>query len=132
MNSIGRDQKCGHTEERPGYRICAQREEPLLVQGAFEGAAQIEEIVVAPHRREQDERGGVFQQRAGLAIPRETIGQPALHNVDAIDEAVLRFEIGADADELGVVAVRVTGAVEQRRVPQHSASNARCRAIISP
>src|SRR6185295_19820734 len=66
-----------------------QREEPLLVEGAFECAAKIEEIVVAPQRREQDERGGGLEPRAGFAVPGEAIGEASLDDIDAVDEAAL-------------------------------------------
>ena len=88
-----------------------ERENQVVVDAALEGAAEIEEIAVAPRRLDQDERGRVFQQRAGLSVPGEAIGEAALHDVHAIHEATERRELGADADELRMVAIGVAGAV---------------------
>src|SRR6266404_4014745 len=96
----------------------AQREEPLLVDAALERAAKIEEIAVAPRGKDQDERRRVLEHRARLAVPGKAIGEAALHDVDTIHESAERLESGTYADQLGVIAVGVAGAVVQRHIPQ--------------
>src|SRR6266704_1161672 len=59
--------------DRGQHPATSQREEPLLVDGAFQRAAQVEEVPIAPRWLDEYERGGVFQQCAGLAVPGEAV-----------------------------------------------------------
>ena len=109
-----------------------QREKPLLVDVSLERTAEIEEIPIMPDRLDQDERGGILELRARLSIPCEAIGEPALHDVDAIHKAAERREIGTDAHELGMVAVRIARTVVECHIPELSRPNPQSRSGLCP
>jgi len=66
----------------------------------------------------------VLERRTGLAIPRKAIRQSALHDIRPVHEPAERGEVRADADQLGVIAVGVTGAIIQRHIPQLARADA--------
>src|SRR2546422_4204687 len=86
----------------------------------------------SPNGLDQNERGGILQFRAELSIPREAIGEPALHDVDTIHKAAERREIGTDAHELGMVAVRIARTVVKCHVPELSRPNPQSGPSLCP
>src|SRR5438445_13873115 len=60
----------------------AEREDPILVDAAFERAPELEEVAVAPGRLDENEGRGGFKQCAGLPVPSETNRETAMHYDD--------------------------------------------------
>ena len=96
----------------------AQRRGPRHLRPALEDAPQPEEVVVAPERQQDDERGDLLHERSGPAVPREPVGEPRLHEVDPIDEAAPGREAGCGAEQLEVIAIVAAGAVGERHRPE--------------
>src|SRR5256884_2382835 len=102
----------------------AQCNHPLPPVAPLERAAEMEKVVLPPYRLDEDECRRVLERRTGLAIPRKAIRQSALHDICPVHEPAVRGEVRADADQLGVIAVRVTGAIIQRHIPQLARADA--------
>src|SRR3989442_11421998 len=107
-----------------------QRREPGHLRPALEDPAQAEEIVVAPQRQQYDERGDLLYPRAGLSVPCKPIGDTCLHEVDAVDEAAARPELGRSAEQLEVVSIVAPGAVGDGDGPE--LSGPRAAAVARP
>src|SRR6185503_13776680 len=92
-----------HTIENGGLPRPSQLENPALRQTSLERALQLEEVVVAPHRLDADERRRVLEPGALLPIPRKAVEEPALDDVHAIHESAERLEVRADPREPAVI-----------------------------
>src|SRR5262249_23958460 len=108
------------------------RQEHTLREGAFDRALELEEVVVTPDRLDPNEGGRILEPRPRFAVPREPVEQTSMHDVHTIDEAALRLEVGADAQDLRMITIGVSGAVIERDVPQLAGPHAPPGRVLGP